>query len=246
MRIGRMLPAVLLSRLASAQQLTAAECTAASTAAYDNILNRAPDPDGLKQKVGDCTSPTFKWTAPPEFAGKPWSYAGMVAEFRTSPEYKSAGGTKTADKEKGGCHVCAGVTSLCCSGAVAPADCPWMDAENGVLSATATVCPQPQGGWGWTVVVLLVLGSALYAIGGIAYNQQTTGQPALPHPEFWRSVGGLVRDGATFTKVQLLSKEGGQEGAAPLIPNEQHEAAAASGAQAPEAAAESSDDELVE
>ena len=61
--------------------------------------------------------------------------------------------------------------------------------------------------WGWSVIITLMVCSALYLGGGVAYAHKTQGVPigpeALPHREFWSAVLGLVRDGATFSHAKL-------------------------------------------
>lgn len=90
----------------------AVDCTAVCTAAYRAIFDRDPDPVGLQTKVSACQART-PWPAGSfngkgdKLVGKPWSPAGMVHEFRTSPEYAEKG--LTPSLEKGGCSKCTAI-----------------------------------------------------------------------------------------------------------------------------------------
>ena len=83
---------------------------------------------------------------------------------------------------------------------------------NCVLQSSATECCEPPAfGWGWTFILLLFLGSGLYAGGGIAYTVQTTGATpgleALPHQEHWQNLHALVQDGVAFSKRRVLQSK---------------------------------------
>ena len=41
----------------------------------------------------------------------------------------------------------------------------------------------------------------------------------LPNPEFWGSLGGLVKDGVGFTMDQAQGKKGSKEGARAMLKN---------------------------
>jgi hypothetical protein len=117
---------------------------------------------------------------------------------------------------------------------------------------TAIECPQPQGGWGWTLVLLLVCGGVFYVGAGFAYNLRTHGAATPPHVEFWQGLQGLVMDGVTFTRQYGAGASGGGSGSgsgegekaqqsggleSKLLPGAQPSAGAES---------ESEDDDLVE
>ena len=61
-------------------------------------------------------------------------------------------------------------------------------------------------GWGWTLVLVIAIGGALYVGGGVLHNhkvkQLPLGAAALPHREQWLALRGLVADGCTFTQAR--------------------------------------------
>jgi hypothetical protein len=74
------------------------------------------------------------------------------------------------------------------------------------------------GAWGW-ISAAGILGTALgYVVVGTAYNYGLRGQRsrgwkgALPHPEFWGQLHGLVRDGLAFSMIALRLKKKGTPG----------------------------------
>ena len=76
------------------------------------------------------------------------------------------------------------------------------------LTALPCVAPcVPPSAWGWTFIVLLAVSSALYIGLGMAYNVKVHGMKptiqALPHPEQWRALLGLVADGVGYSSYQL-------------------------------------------
>ena len=77
-------------------------------------------------------------------------------------------------------------------------------------------CPASGGGFvggmsGWAFVGWFVLAVAAYIGGGCAFNVlmrgATVGPDALPHPEFWRELPGLVADGVQVRRRGV--KQGG-------------------------------------
>lgn len=65
---------------------------------------------------------------------------------------------------------------------------------------------------GWVLVGVLLGGLSLYLVVGTLLNMQSRGKPAgmqaLPHLEYWQSLGGLVQDGVGFTKSRLQGRRG--------------------------------------
>jgi hypothetical protein len=68
-------------------------------------------------------------------------------------------------------------------------------------------------GWGWSFVVVVLGGFALYLSAGTALNhrKQQKGAAAgivslLPHLEFWYDVLGMTRDGVVFTRARLTGR----------------------------------------
>ena len=57
---------------------------------------------------------------------------------------------------------------------------------------------EPCGDWGWSVVLALGIGAALYVGGGAGFVYQTQGVVGLPHKERWGQLAGLVVDGSSF------------------------------------------------
>ncbi len=61
--------------------------------------------------------------------------------------------------------------------------------------------------WGWSFIWVLLLGGALYAGGGLAYNHTQHGMPlepaSLPHVEFWGEVRALTTDGFVFFRARV-------------------------------------------
>jgi len=138
-------------------------------------------------KVGLTTMECFELCAMNSF-----SYAGLEAgrccycadEISSGPQTK-----KAADSE---CNTkCFGNQSETCGGAfrvdIYTVDC--------------------GAGWGlWFLIVLGVV-SAAYFGGGTVYRNHSKGlqgAAAVPHVELWRNMHGLVLDGVTFSKAQLL------------------------------------------
>lgn len=73
------------------------------------------------------------------------------------------------------------------------------------------------GGWGWALIIVLLVSGALYVGGGIGYAVKVQGiAPAAavaahPHLEKWHQVAGLVKDGAVFSHAFVQAKlQGGQ------------------------------------
>ena len=70
--------------------------------------------------------------------------------------------------------------------------------------------------WGWTFLLMLLVGSVLYVSGGVAYNHKALGKPidieALPNRNFWITAYGLVVDGGVFfvetTKHEIAKQRG--------------------------------------
>jgi|EP01043_Picozoa_sp_COSAG02_P049045 hypothetical protein len=55
----------------------------------------------------------------------------------------------------------------------------------------------------WTIAGSIIGVFALYLFGGIAYNYKVKGVGfALPHVDFWKNVGGLVKDGVIFSRAK--------------------------------------------
>jgi hypothetical protein len=61
--------------------------------------------------------------------------------------------------------------------------------------------------WGTAFVLTVVIASALYVGGGVAYNYKTNRAVVHPHHEQWRALQGLVRDGVVFSYEQLRGKQ---------------------------------------
>ena len=72
---------------------------------------------------------------------------------------------------------------------------------------------------------MLIVGSAGY-VGGFVFHAMKTkglsGKAALPHPEFWGSVHGLVSDGVTFTQRRVVEMRGGSGSADAYLPRRSH------------------------
>lgn len=71
---------------------------------------------------------------------------------------------------------------------------------------TKYACPAGIGS-GWVFVLVVVFGFLLYVLLGFAWNHKMNGLPlaeSFPHPEFWRGLPSLVRDGCVFSfdKIQ--------------------------------------------
>ena len=68
-------------------------------------------------------------------------------------------------------------------------------------------------GWGWTLVLVIAIGGALYVGGGVLHNhkvkQLPLGAAALPHREQWLALRGLVADGCTFTQARWQAYRAG-------------------------------------
>jgi hypothetical protein len=109
------------------------------------------------------------------------------------------GGNKVFQKDP-----CVGTTKHCAIVVQCPHD-PCV--ANPALCAFVDDGPDASG-WGWTFILLLLLGVGMYAGGGLAWNIKRRGMPlvrtSLPHYEFWVSTRALVMDGSTFTRQKLL------------------------------------------
>ena len=199
--------ALLLLTLAAAAEFPRPECTQTITAAYDTVLNRPPDPEGLESHVSNCATVGWKYGSDvgSGLAGQPFSWGGLAYTFRTSPEYAS--GVKAPAAEKGGCRLChSQQPSPCCSQTTAPPeDCPFTEPEDGIFEAGASACPMPRGAWGSTFMLLAAIAGAVYVGGGVGFSKHTTGSVAHPHAEKWREGAGLVVDGARFAAAALGS-----------------------------------------
>ncbi len=72
--------------------------------------------------------------------------------------------------------------------------------------------------WGWFFLLTVFVCTTLYVGGGVAYAVKTQGASpglqALPHREFWTAAGGLVTDGARYTKSRIDEARGGGGGGA--------------------------------
>lgn len=57
---------------------------------------------------------------------------------------------------------------------------------------------------GWQVVLWLLLGSAVYFVGGVAYGyvKGQRGFDGHPHSRFWRQLPGLFKDGIVWSNKQ--------------------------------------------
>ena len=65
--------------------------------------------------------------------------------------------------------------------------------------------------WGWSFVLVVVLGGGLYAGGGWATNHRLKGLDgidALPHVDMWREVINLARDGIRFAQARIKGRSG--------------------------------------
>ena len=198
--------ALLVLMLAVAAEYPRPECTQTITAAYNTLLGRPPDPEGLETHVASCATPGWKYPAGmgSGLGGQPFSWGGLTYTFRTSPEYATA--VKAPMGEKGGCRHCAQQPSPCCSQAAAPPEnCPFTQLEDGILEVGASACPIPQGAWGSTFLLLSAIAAALYVGGGVGFSKHTTGRVAHPHAEIWRECAGLVLDGVRFAAAVLGS-----------------------------------------
>ena len=126
----------------------------------------------------------------------------------------------------------------------------------------------PSSNWGWALILTLLIGGAVYVLGGIAHAVKVKGEPpglgALPHQQFWTELAGLVVDGAGWTKARVLERASGDgqgalveklapDAAAPTAAPQGSEAEAKTPASEPEGQAgddgggsDSDDDSLVE
>lgn len=60
----------------------------------------------------------------------------------------------------------------------------------------------------WSIAGSIIGVIVLYVFGGVAYNYKVKGVGlALPHVDFWRNVGGLVKDGVTFTRARAAGDQ---------------------------------------
>ena len=71
--------------------------------------------------------------------------------------------------------------------------------------------------WGWSFIWMMMLGTGLYAGGGLAYNHKQRGMPleagSLPHADFWMEVRALAMDGVVFARAAVEeAREGRAEG----------------------------------
>ena len=67
------------------------------------------------------------------------------------------------------------------------------------------------GTWGWSFVLVVVLGGGLYAGGGWAMNHRLKGldgMDALPHVGMWREVISLAQDGIRFAQARIKGRSG--------------------------------------
>lgn len=111
--------------------------------------------------------------------------------------------------------------------------------------APTTVLPSRQyavkivcsSAWGWTFLLLLLLGTCGYLGGSIAYGHKVQGQPlalTLPHREFWMEIKSLVEDGVAFSKSRALQASGGggggSGGAYEAVPDSEEPASSAAAA----------------
>jgi hypothetical protein len=69
--------------------------------------------------------------------------------------------------------------------------------------------------WGWTVVIALAMGAALYVGGGVGFAVKTRGAApgisAHPHVPAWQEVAGLVKDGVLFAQARVAKLRGGEQ-----------------------------------
>lgn len=69
-------------------------------------------------------------------------------------------------------------------------------------------------GWGWTTLVVLVVGALLYVGGGIGFGMKAQGAApgisAHPHLSQWKELNGLVVDGFIFAHAHVVTKIKGQ------------------------------------
>lgn len=66
--------------------------------------------------------------------------------------------------------------------------------------------------WGWTIIIALTLGAALYGGGGLGYSYKVHGgELTHPHRQQWTAFGGLVVDGARFVTVKAKALAGSDE-----------------------------------
>ena len=76
-----------------------------------------------------------------------------------------------------------------------------------MYSISATYCST----WGLPFVVVMMLGSAIYVGGFVAYAHGANGTPlgveALPHCDHWLALHSLVVDGVAFTRARLAGYE---------------------------------------
>lgn len=68
------------------------------------------------------------------------------------------------------------------------------------------------GMWGVTVVLVAVLGSAAYVVGGIAYGRRTKGRNGPPleaHPHFlqWQELHALIMDGLAYSRARVQGRK---------------------------------------
>ena len=59
----------------------------------------------------------------------------------------------------------------------------------------------------WTIAGSIIGIGLIYVAGGTYYNHKTKGVIAFPHLDFWKNVGGLVRDGVTFSRAKYAGEE---------------------------------------
>ena len=59
----------------------------------------------------------------------------------------------------------------------------------------------------WTIAGSIIGLGLIYVAGGVYYNHRTHGVARLPHPEFWRNIAGLVKDGVIFSRAKYSGDE---------------------------------------
>ena len=119
-------------------------------------------------------------------------------------------GSKTEQPSREACCEFCRVTNTATAwtystGADYPKAC-WCKTQESTNPGCVPPCPRVSGHilppclpWGWTFLVLLLVGSVLYAGIGIAYNAKVLGKDELPNTEFWGELAALVRDGIAYT-----------------------------------------------
>jgi hypothetical protein len=80
-----------------------------------------------------------------------------------------------------------------------------------------TIEVEHNGMGGTAFVVVVFVGGFLYVVGTVLYNKfklGKTGKELAPHPEFWLSLPGLIKDGFifTFTKIRGICKRDSNAG----------------------------------